>query len=176
MSDREREPWTDDDLPPTEEEQQQARQLAARVDGLLAGERPVAGDELVSAAAMVLTGAAARAQRLDPAARDRLVSQALAESGAARTGHGRLRRLAPALALAASLVLLIGALLSLVAAPRAPLRARRPPVQLLSRPSDDLMGRPFEDRAGASRRLDLVFADRWSGYRMLTLRTGEEEP
>ena len=174
MSDREREPWTEDDPSPSEEEQQQARQLAARVDDLLA-DRPVAGDELLSAAAMVRASAVTGAATLVPEVRERLLSEAVAEAGARRQRHGMLRRLAPALALAASLVLLVGALLSLLAAPRAPLRVRRPPAQQLSRPSDDLMGRPFEDRAGASRRLDLVFADRWSGYRMLTLRAGEEE-
>jgi hypothetical protein len=38
------------------------------------------------------------------------------------------------------------------------------------------MGQPFKDRAGASRRLDLVFADRLNGYRevrLLAVRTPE---
>jgi hypothetical protein len=176
MNDREREPWTEDDPPPSEEEEQQARRLGAHVDGLLAGERRAAGDELVAAAAMV--HAASHAAPLGSAARDRLVDQALADTGAARQGRGRLRRIAPALALAASLLLLISALLTVLAAPDTEQRGGRPraSARLLSRPSDDLMGRPFEDRAGAARRLDLVFADRLSGYRMMTLRAGEGAP
>ena len=84
----------------------------------------------------------------------------------------RLRRVAPMLALAATLTLVITTMVLSPAfkADREPRPA--PPRELLSRPSDALMGKPFKDRAGASARLDRVFADRLRGYRTLALAGG----
>jgi hypothetical protein len=103
-----------------------------------------------------------------------LVQEAVAE-GARRRRMGRLRRAAPAVALAASLLLVISAGLFTLRGGEAPPRASRSPraprvdTRLLSRPSNDLMGRPFQQRGAASRRLDLVFADRLGGYRRVLL-------
>lgn len=105
-------------------------------------------------------------QRLGDVARRRLVGQAMAEGAAGRRLH-RLRRAAPLLALAASLLLVVSALVLL--SPWSGVPGPSSDITTLSRPSDDLLGRPIEDRAGASRRLDRVFDDRLHGYRRLRL-------
>ncbi len=145
----------------------EARALAERLDRVLAGER-VPADEVLAAALMVR--ASQHETALDPERRRELLDQALAEARAAgAVAAPRLRRWAPALALAASLLLLLGSLFTLLRAPRrqaAPSRMALPSA-LRSRSGDELMGRPFQDRAGASQRLDLVFADRLAGYRQV---------
>ncbi|MCA9668555.1 MAG: hypothetical protein KC503_23345 [Myxococcales bacterium] len=92
-----------------------------------------------------------------------------------------MRRAGPLLAMAAALVIVIGALLTMSVSDRwAPARhaagptvAKNTPAlqRVLSRPSDDLLGRPIarRERAAASARLDRVFADRMAGYRQLRL-------
>ena len=45
--------------------------------------------------------------------------------------------------------------------------------ETLSRSSNDIMAKPFTDRAGASTRLDIVFANRMRGYRSVVLAMGE---
>jgi hypothetical protein len=158
----------------SESEQREAAAFAERLDRALAGERPPV-DEALAAALMVR--AAAHEQPLqDRGLVDRALAEAEASVAAAAPstrGFARVRRWAPALALAASLLLLAGTFLTLLTpARKAAAPARRAlPTALQSRSSDELMGRPFQDRAGASRRLDLVFADRLSGYR--ELRFGE---
>jgi hypothetical protein len=172
MSDREQRAWPEDEPPPGEEELTLAQRLGEQVDHLLAGEQAETGDELVAAAAMVR--GTSRSVPLEEHRREQLVDQALRQA-LARPAPGRLRRVAPLLALAASVLLLLSTLL-LLSSPPTQVPVRRPPAQLLSRPSNSLIGRPIEDRAGASQRLDLVFADRLSGYRMVTLGRATEEP
>jgi hypothetical protein len=172
MSDREQRIWPEDETPPTEEELALAQRLGEQVDHLLAGERPAAGDELVAAAAMV--HGAQVAAPLEERRREQLVEQAMRQA-LARPAPGRARRFAPLVALAASVLLLLSTLL-LLSSPPTQIPAQRRPAQLLSRPSNSLIGRPIEDRGGASQRLDLVFADRLSGYRMVTLGQATEEP
>jgi len=164
---------------PDAEELALARRLGAVTDQLLAGELPrsvdTASDPLLAAATM-LRSAAGVEEHLGGERGGQLIQRALHEA-AARPVHRRRRprgrallRAAPYLALAASVVLLLSAAwIGLVPARRSapPAPAARP--VLLSRPSNDLMGQPFSNRAGASERLDLVFADRLQGYRQLTL-------
>lgn len=94
----------------------------------------------------------------------------------------RMRRVAPLLALAASLLLIVGVVLTMQRDNEAPrhvattsLRHGSFHVRVLSRPSDDLLGRPIDrdKRAAASSRLDRVFADRLAGYRQLQLARRE---
>jgi hypothetical protein len=178
--------WPEDEPEPTPEELAAASALAGRTERLLAGEA-TAEDEVLADAEDPLLGvalvrAAAGEARLPAERRDALVRAALQEArgttvaeGARRPGAGRpgaLRRAAPALALAASLLLVALSFITLLRVPRSRPAAEPTPRVLLSRPSNDLMGRPFEDRAAAARRLDLVFADRLAGYRRLTLAGG----
>jgi hypothetical protein len=150
------------------EELEEARAFGAQVDRALAGER-VSAEETLAAALMV--HASAHEPRLASGRRVALVDEALAGAAVAPARRRpAVMRWAPALALAASFLLLLGSLVTLLA-PRRRAPARRLPSATLSRSSDALMGRPFRDRAGASRRLDLVFADRLSGYRQV--RFGE---
>ena len=169
--------WHQTDEPePSEEELREARALGDSLDRVLAGDRP--RDELSAAALMVQ--ASVNEQPLEQRRRDHLVEQALDEAGARRRAR-TMRRVVPVVvALAASVLLVVtGGLLSLTRQGEVPPAASSPAmpgaasasvsVQTLSRPSDDLMGRPFKDRAGASRRLDTVFSDRMRGYRMVML-------
>ncbi len=175
----ERRPWPEDEPPPTPEELEQARSLGERLDRALDGEPTAAASADDPIVAALMLRASAREESLGPARRDALVGEALAAARPAASA-GLLRRLAPALAVAASLLLVAAALLTMLApmsrrADRAPGQAATAaelPAQLRSRPSNDLLGRPIEDRAGASRRLDLVFADRLAGYRQLQLGEG----
>ena len=152
----------------TPAELEQARQLGERMDRALAGERPPVDQTL---AAALMLRAAQHEQRLGPERCCVLVDQALAGGAPARRRSTQLRRWAPALALAASVLLVLGSFLTQLTPGRRAARGPALPGALQSRSSDALMGRPFEDRAGASRRLDLVFADRLSGYRQI--RFGE---
>ncbi len=165
--------WPEDEAPASEAERLAAERLRAALDGT--GAQPADADEAELRAAAAMLRAAAHEEHLAPAARDRLVREAIAGATLAHARPAsRLRRLAPALALAASVLLLLG---SLLLVGRAPLRdrQRRPapaPRELAtSRPSNDLLGRPIEDRerASAARRLDLVFADRLAGFRRTRL-------
>jgi len=150
-----------------------ARAFGARVDRALAGER-VSLDEGLAAALMV--HASGHEQTLPVDRRAALIDEALVDVTARSSqapARRRALRWAPALALAASFLLLLGSLVTLVApGRRATTAPARPlPSAMQSRSSDPIMGRPFRDRAGASRRLDLVYADRLSGYRRV--RFGE---
>jgi hypothetical protein len=160
---------------PTEEEERAARALASATQRLLTGD-PLEGpvDDLVATAQMIRTSLVEE-QHLPAARRDSLIDEALQRSRA-RRAPGRMRRLAPYLALAASLVLVLTSVVLQTRPDGPPRPGRSRAAQQLSRPSNDLMGQPFKDRAGASRRLDLVFADRLSGYRqvrLLAVRTPE---
>ena len=169
--------WHDTDEPePTEEELREARALGDSLDRVLAGDRPQ--DELSAAALMVQASVSERP--LERRRRDHLVEQALDEVVARRRARTLRRVLPVVVALAASVLLVVtGGLFTLTRQGEAPAPAASSPampgasasvsVQTLSRPSDDLMGRPFKDRAGASRRLDTVFNDRLRGYRMVML-------
>ncbi len=177
----------EEEAPPSEQELQQAQQLGAQVDALLDGERPPQGSRELHAAAMV--HAAMSDQPLESSRRDQLVQEALDQrSGGRAPGQSpqqasapgvdregspssRFRRWAPALALAASVLLGLSVILQL--SPRRASRRQPLPIQLTSRTSDALIGRPIEDRAGASGRLDLVFADRMGGYRKVMLGSRE---
>ena len=163
--------WPDTDEPaPTEEELSEARALGDSLDRVLAGGRP--RDELSATALLVQASVSDRP--LEQRRRDDLVDQAMAEAGQRRRARG-LRRVAPVVvALAASFLLVITGLLYTL--PGQQPMSESPAVspgaistQTLSRPSDDLMARPFKDRAGASRRLDTVFEDRLRGYRLVIL-------
>jgi hypothetical protein len=178
MSPRDENDWPDPDEPaPDQEELELARRLGAATERLIAGEPlpgELDGDELIAASRMIRSAGGAE-EHLSSERKQQLVALALDEAGhaAGRTDRRRpvVLRAAPYLALAASIVLLLSALM--VGLPqlgdRAAPRPARP--QLLSRPSNDLMGRPFKDRAGAAQRLDLVFADRLHGYRQVRLAT-----
>lgn len=181
MSPRDENDWPPDlDEPaPDQEELELARRLGAATERLIVGDPlpdELGDDELIAASRMIRSAGGAE-EHLSSERKQQLVALALDEAGhaAGRTERRRpvVLRAAPYLALAASIVLLLSALM--VGLPsmnrdRAPSPAAAKP-QLLSRPSNDLMGRPFKDRAGAARRLDLVFADRLHGYRQVRLAT-----
>jgi hypothetical protein len=155
--------------PLTPEELRAAKTLARQVDQATTGQAPSEMDELLSAAMMIHAAQHLPALAVDR--REQLYQQAVA-SQEERVHPRRVRQAAPWLALAASLLLLIAAVLLLQRAQPFHHRQGTTSKQVLSRGSDDLLGQPIADRAGASRRLDLVFADRLSGYRAVTLRTG----
>jgi hypothetical protein len=166
--------WPEDELPPDEEELGAAREFGEHLD------RALQGEQLPDAAGLL---AAARMARLAFGPEERLAEarrNAIIEEGMRRALTRRARRpqrwLAPAFAVAASL-LLVTSLSLFVSLPqrsaRAPISAVSP--RTLSRPSDELMGKPFTDRAGASSRLDLVYADRLNGYRQVMLGRGESQ-
>jgi hypothetical protein len=170
-------PWPDDEAPPSEAERLAAEQFRESLEADAAPAEPELR-ELHAAAGMLR--ASVREEHLSPAERDRLVREALSDALLADARpSSRLRRLGPVLALAASVLLLIG---SLLIAGGGPLRAPRsrpgpaPRELSRSRPSNDLLGGPIEDRAGAARRLDLVFADRLAGYRARLLAAGGTRP
>ncbi len=155
----------------TDEELREARALGDSLDRMLAGDHP--RDELDAVALMVHSSE--RPRELSPLRRDDLVERAVTEAGQARRVR-TLRRVVPAVvALAASVLLVVtGTMMTGTRSSEAPPAHRGSLAQgadpsTLSRPSDDLMGRPFTDRAGASRRLDTVFADRMRGYRRVVL-------
>lgn len=167
-------PWPEDEAPPDDIEREQAERFARSLDALLEDDQHEAGDELQQTAGMI------RASMGEPALarerRDALFEAALSDAGAGQQREQRprtIRRLAPVLALAASLLLVLASAL-MVGLPLSRRHAdpAAPPDRVLSRPSDALLGRPIEDRAGASSRLDLVFADRLGGYRQLGLARG----
>lgn len=186
--------WPQDEPLATDDERTQARALGDRLDRVLerAGDRPV--DELSTTALSVQ--ASVRELPLAPQRRDQLLDSALAEAApqASRGQHSRgLRRLAPVLALAASVLLVVAGLMLTMHRQQAEQAEQTPvatvssqtatgegqpvdPRVMLSRPSNDLLGRPFADRAGASRRLDTVFADRLRGYRLVVLAQRQEQP
>jgi hypothetical protein len=189
MNDDNPKQWDEqEEPPPTEEELREAQAFASKVDRLLRGEptRSAQGDltggedvgppdELTTAARLLR--ASVREEHLSEQRRDELIEQAMLRTLAQPmpAPRSRARRLAPVLALAASLVLVIGAALLVWREGPAGRHADatgQVPRQMVSRTSDDLMGRPFEDRAGASGRLDLVYADRLNGYRQVLLARG----
>jgi hypothetical protein len=170
-----------EEAPPTEEELRQAGVIAALTDELVAGREVGArggaaavpgGDELLGIAAVIR--ASSGEVELPPERRRTLVREALAEGLAGRAPRRRPRVALAFFAAAAALLLVVSALLL---GPLRPPSSRggagwAPRRVALSRPSDPLLGRPFADRAGASARIDLVFADRMEGYRRI--RLGEE--
>lgn len=166
--------WDGEDPAPTDEELRQARELSSAVDRLLAGESVAAPDDLLQASGMIR--ASFREERLAEERRDELIQQAMRQALGRPATAARRPRLAVAsvVALAASLVLVVAAGLIVWSGGPSRRHAPRPelPPQLLSRSSNALMGRPFTDRAGASSRLDLVFADRMNGYRQVVLARG----
>jgi len=165
-------PWGGED-PPTEEELRQAEALGATMDRLLAGEPVAATDDAARAAQLIRSSF--HEERLAEGRRDELIQQAMRQALARPVSLPRPRRVSVGslIALAASLLLVLGAgLMVWQAGPARRHVAQEPPRQMLSRSSDGLMGRPFTDRAGASSRLDLVFADRMNGYRQVVLARG----
>jgi hypothetical protein len=178
MSPRDENDWPlgPDEPAPDQEELELARRLGAATERLIGGEAlpgEMDGDELITASRMIRSAGGAE-EHLSSERKQELVALALDQAGhtSARTARRPVvLRAAPYLALAASIVLLLSALM--VGLPTMRDRAAPQPArpQLLSRPSNDLMGRPFKDRAGAARRLDLVFADRLHGYRQVRLAT-----
>ena len=160
-----------DEPEPTEQELREARALGDSLDRVLSGDKPQ--DELSATA--LLVQASAPNLHLEPRRRDALVNQALTEAGQLRRTR-TMRRIAPVVvALAASFLLVITGLLFTLPTRQgeAPAASTAAPqvvsAQTLSRPSNDLVGHAFKDRAGASRRLDTVFADRMRGYRLVML-------
>lgn len=147
----------DDDAPADPREQAEAARLARLVDGLLAGE-PLPPAMAAEQRALVETAQAIRAGvTLPESRRDALIDAALRRRPRTTVWIG-----ATALAAAAALVL------ALRPAPRPPL-----PPEMLSRPSDALVGQIDAARAGAARdRADLVYADRLAGWRQLVLAGG----
>ena len=164
--------WGGED-PPTEEELREAEALGATTDRLLAGEALAEADGQARAAQLIR--ASYHEERLAEGRRDELIQQAMRQALARPVALPRRRRVAVGslVALAASLLLVIGAgLMVWQAGPARRHVTQEPPRQMLSRSSDALMGRPFADRAGASSRLDLIFADRMNGYRQVVLARG----
>jgi len=162
-----KEPWPKDEPLPSDEELQVAQELGQALDAILAGQEPETGSELLTTARMVR--GAFHEQPLSPGWTEDVVEQALEQVETRRRGGG-LRRAATLLAVAASLILVVAGLTLVTSSPSPDMPQVRPlPPQVLSRSSDALLGRPIEDRAGASRRLDLVFADRLNGYRAVIL-------
>jgi len=137
-------------------EETRADRAAALIDALLRGERPegeTADDRRVLEAAQLLRE---EGPRLDPARRDALIDEAFAAARVSRAPQPARRRWLPysvaAAALAAALVL------AMVRRP-AP-----PPVGLRS--TDAVIGRIAPAEAGdATRRIDLLYADRLAAYR-----------
>jgi len=170
-------PWPEGEPAVSAEEQAAASQLADELDQALAGRLMRPSAQQGSLAAALMLRASAAEQHLHPARRSALVDEAIqsAQPRAIAAARPRAaRRWAPTLALAASLLLLVGASLMMLVPARKPSSRASIPITLRSRPSDELLGRPFsaEERGAASQRLDLVFADRLAGYRRLVL--GEE--
>jgi hypothetical protein len=158
--------------PATAEEREAAARLAGELDALLAGEAAEGGDENLAAAVM-LRAAEGKEQGLQHQTLSGLLNASLARHDQLQAERRkRLRRVAPMMALAATLTLVLSATLfsSALLNQEEPLPA--PARETLSRSSDALMGKPFNDRAGASARLDRVFADRLRGYRHLALAGG----
>jgi hypothetical protein len=168
--------WPEDEAPASEAEQQAAERFRDALEAT--GDAPVAPDpeqvELHAAAAMLRS--VAREEHLEPAERDRLVREAIGLARPVASPARSFRRFA-GLALAASVLILLGSLLLVgrgqLSSPRS--RIRPVPRLLTSRSSDELIG-PIEDRAGAARRLDLVFADRLAGYRRGRLLASGGQP
>ncbi len=163
--------WPDSEPPPSAEEEAQAAQLSRDLERLIAGEKPRDPDEEL-AAAIMFRAAEGREPGLDPGVRRDLTAAAIAQAE-----HGKklskVRLAAPLVAMAAALLLVASGLLLAPAmmSREAPARAAAP--ETLSRSSDDMMGKPFTNRAGASSRLDRVFADRLRGYRHVVLAMGD---
>jgi hypothetical protein len=163
--------WLEDEPPPSPEEIAAASTLAEKVDGLRSGRLPEDKDALFSTAMMI------RSSEIETSIsrneQDTIVRRALTQASA-DTRALKVRRWAPAFALAASLLLVIGSSILLLQVKPRETESPNPMLmsQVLSRPSDDLLGKPISDRAGASQRLDLVFADRLSGYRQVMLGEG----
>lgn len=155
--------------PATQQEMEEARRLGEALDQLLAGEKPDREDDLVATARMIRS--AASEEELAADRRDAAVQEAMRRV-LERPLPRRSRWVASVAAIAASLALVTTALL-MVRPTREQTAPTGPPTRMVSRPSNDLMGRPFVDRAGASSRLDMVFADRLAGYRQVTLLAGE---
>jgi hypothetical protein len=162
--------WPADEGPPTPEELEAARAFGAAVDRLVAGEAALEGaasDDEQARTATAIRASSGEAS-LRPERREAILDEALARGFRARNRGPR--RLLTVLAAAASVLLVLGAVLLGLQGGRS--RSPMPsaaPDEVLSRPSNDLLGRPIEDRAAASGRLDLVFADRLAGYRRVTL-------
>lgn len=171
MSDKEKR-LDEDEAPATAEEQEAAARLAGQLDSLLAGENPGTEDENLAAAVMLRATEGKEPGLPDQALREILNASLARQDQLLAQRKKRLRRAAPMVALAATLTLVLSVMLLSPAfrGKHEPLPA--PPREVLSRPSDALMGKPFVDRAGASARLDRVFADRMRGYRTLALAGG----
>lgn len=173
MSDEKRDEgfaWPEGEGPPDGDELRAAREHAARVERMLEG-GAADGDELATLAGMIHR--TAREGELGAARRARLLDEVLKPQVQAAP---RRRQLASVFAMAAAMLLALGIGLGiyLQEGERAPARrmARAPRAlspQMLSRSSDGLLGKPIVDRAGASRRLDRVFASRLAGYRALRM-------
>ena len=183
----------DPDAPSTEAEQAQARSFADHVDSVLAGQTlppAMSADQraLVDIAGMIRAGA--NVATLDPKRSQEIVGDALDRGSQTRPQtvpdtrareatnesdivplRRRIARVTPwalaALASAAAVILMLSR-------PNVPHQA--PPHVVLpdhfhSRSSDALVGRIARAEAGdASRRLDMIFADRLHSYRALTYR------
>ncbi|MCC6748048.1 MAG: hypothetical protein IT371_10345 [Deltaproteobacteria bacterium] len=172
--------WPEDEAPPTEEELEQARAFGQSLDG---SEAPRPEQRDLRAAAEMLR-ASVREERLPKERKVALVEQAVAERRAATPARRRFGlKLGGGIALAATLLVALNVGLMMSKRAEAPMPAataplREAPVRApssLSRPSDALLGQPIRDRAGAARRIDLVFADRLSHLRARLLAGEERE-
>lgn len=185
---------SEEELRASEAEQRAASRLAAGIEALLTGDgrRPARGEERdrepaaqrdadEALAAAVMISAAHREPELSRSVRDALIDEAIAGRG---RGAAAPRRRWRAIAAAAAVLIAVGAALlvgrmsmhgqqasdgELARVSSSAGDGARQPRQLRSRPSNDLLGRPIRDRAGASHRLDRVFADRMVGYRRVML-------
>ena len=173
----------DEDRVPSAEERTRAHALAARIDALMAG-APLP-PALEAEERELLEAAASIHEALAPDARaaahcDRLLEEVFSgrpvrvARADAPIPIRRLRRAAPWLVAAASLAACL--LLALWPAGNPP-PARTRDVHTCSRPADALVGPIGRAEAGdASRRLDVVYADRMVGYRSVILSTRRPSP
>jgi hypothetical protein len=180
-------PRDDDELAASPVEQAEAAAFGRRVADLLDGE-PLAPAMAVDDRAMVIAAgqilASSNVVELDPVRQRRIIDRALALGLSARAGveadssaswpapRRQAERAMRALPWAVASLAAAAAVILFVTRP-ADREARdpaAPPVELTSRPSDDLVGRiPRAEVAAATGRIDAIWSDRMAGYRALQL-------
>ena len=161
----------DEENESTPEEKARAHRLARLVDDMLAGEPAPpaleAEDRALLETATAIHAAMGKSAPLEPAETSRLVESAFAgPAPLSPPRRGWLRRRGPWMVAAMSAAVAIVFVLA------DPVRKQEaPPAAKAARPTpDQLVGRIDEKDSGdASRRLDVLYADRLTGYRSVKL-------
>ena len=170
---KQKKPFNGEESPASAEEREAAARMAERLDALLAGDHARDGDGDLTA--VMLRAAEGKEPGLPAEYMRELLDETLIQHDQRQAAREkRLRRMAPLVALAATVTLVVSGTLFFPAMRDQAEPMPAPPRETLSRSSDTLLGKPFADRAGASARLDRVFADRMRGYRHLALAGGGE--